>query len=129
MKFMLMMHAPRNCAEALSKWSQADFKAHIEHMLDLHKKLTVAGELVAAEGLAMPHEAKLVTAKQAGKPVVTDGPFPETKEFLTGFWFVKVSSAQRAYEIASMASVAPGAGGAPMSLAIEVREVGEAPKV
>ena len=129
MKYMLMMHAPANCAEALSKWSQDDFKAHIEFMHALNKRLVDAGEFVLAEGLAMPHEAKIVTAKQAGKPLVSDGPFAESKEFLAGFWIVKVPNAQRAYEIASMASVAPGPGGAPMGLAIEVREVGEAPPV
>src|SRR5262245_16184829 len=111
MKYMLMMHAPANCAEALSKWTPADFKAHIEFMHELNRRLTAAGELVAAEGLAMPHEAKVVTAKQAGKPLVSDGPFPESKEFLAGFWIVKVPSAQRAYEIAANASVAPGPGG------------------
>jgi len=129
MKFMLMMHAPANCAEALSKWTPADFKAHIEFMHALNKKLVDAGEFVLAEGLAMPHEAKVVTAKQAGKPIVSDGPFAESKEFLAGFWIVKVPSAQRAYEIAANASVAPGPGGVPMGLAIEVRQVGEAPAV
>ena len=129
MKYMLMMHAPANCAEALSKWSQDDFKAHIEFMIKLNKELTASGELVLAEGLAMPHEAKVVTAKQASKPLVTDGPFPESKEFLAGFWIVKVPGAQRAYEIAARASVAPGPGGAPMGIPIEVRAVGEAPPV
>ena len=129
MKFMLMLHAPANCAEALAKWSQADFKAHIEFMLELNKELTSSGELLLAEGLAMPNEAKVVTAKQAGKPLVSDGPFPEAKEFLAGFWLVQVPSAQRAYEIASRASVAPGPGGAPMGIPIEVRAVGSAPEV
>ena len=129
MKYMLMMHSPANVAEALSKWSPADFKGHIEYMIALYKQLTASGELVLAEGLAMPHEAKLVTAKQAGKPLVSDGPFAESKEFLAGFWIVKVPSAQRAYEIASIASVAPGPGGAPMGIPIEVRAVGEAPQV
>ena len=129
MKFMLMMHAPANCAEALSKWSQDDFKAHIEFMHRLNKELTTSGELVLAEGLALPHETKTVTAKQANKPLVTDGPFPEAKEFLAGFWIVKVPNAQRAWEIAARASVAPGPGGAPMGIPIEVRAVGEAPPV
>ena len=66
MKFMLMMHAPANCAEALAQWSQADFKAHIEFMIALNKELTASGELLLAEGLAMPNEAKIVKAKQPG---------------------------------------------------------------
>ena len=129
MKFMLMMHAPANCMEALAKWSPADFKAHIEFMHDLNRKLKASGEFVLAEGLELPHTTKTVTAKQAGKPLVTDGPFPESKEFLAGFWIVQVPSAQRAYEIAASASVAPGPGGAPMGIPIEVRAVGQAPEV
>jgi hypothetical protein len=129
MKFMLLMNAPANVAESLAKWSQADFKAHIEFMHALNKDLIASGEFLLAEGLTMPHEAKIVTAKQASKPLVTDGPFAESKEFLAGFWLVKVPSAQRAYEIAARASTAPGPGGAPMGIPIEVREVGSAPEV
>jgi hypothetical protein len=129
MKYMLMMHAPANVAESLSKWSPADFKAHIEFMHTLNAELVKSGEFVLAEGLDMPHTAKTVSAKQAGKPLVTDGPFTESKEFLAGFWIVKVSSEQRACEIAARASTAPGPGGAPMGIPIEVRRVGEAPEV
>lgn len=55
--------------------------------------------------------------------MVTDGPFAETKEFLAGFWVVDVATAERAYEIAARASAAPGPGGVPLNMAIEVRQV------
>src|SRR5262249_37327402 len=100
-----------------------------EFMHELNRELVKSGEFLLAEGLELPHAAKTVTAKQAGKPLVTDGPFPEAKEFLVGFWIVQVPSAQRAYEIAARASVAPGPGGAPMGIPIEVRAVGSAPEV
>jgi len=129
MKYMLMMHAPVNVAESLSKWSPDDFKAHIEFMGALNAELEKSGEFVLAEGLEMPHTAKTVTAKSPGKPLITDGPFPESKEFLAGFWIVKVKSEQRACEIAARASTAPGPGGAPMGIPIEVRKVGEMPEV
>jgi hypothetical protein len=58
---------------------------------------------------------------------VTDGVFPEAKEFLAGFWIVDVESAERAYEIAAKASLAPGPGGAPLFIPIEVRQVLSAP--
>jgi hypothetical protein len=58
---------------------------------------------------------------------VTDGPFAETKEFLAGYWIVDVESPEQAYAIAARASAAPGAGGRPMNIAIEVREVASAP--
>src|SRR5712664_4610532 len=86
------------------------------------KKLGAAGELVAAEGLSGPDQAKLVRAGKDGKPV-TDGVFPEAKEFLAGYWIVDVESPERAYQIAAEASAAPGPGGAPLNMSIEVRQV------
>jgi hypothetical protein len=85
--------------------------------------------LVAAEGLAGPDQARVVRAGKGGGPEVTDGPFPEAKEFLAGYWIVDVESPQQAYEIAARASAAPGPGGAPLNLRIEVREVMSAPPV
>ena len=49
-----------------------------------------------------------------GVPPVTDGSFPESKEFLAGYWIVDVDKPERAYEIAAKASSAPGPGGAPL---------------
>ena len=54
---------------------------------------------------------------------------PLSKEFLAGFWIVNVDSAERAYEIAAKASAAPGPGGVPLNMPIEVRQVGSAPPV
>ncbi|HZY01886.1 MAG TPA: YciI family protein [Anaeromyxobacteraceae bacterium] len=55
------------------------------------------------------------------------GVFPEAKEFLAGYWIVDVESPERAYEIATQASAAPGPGGAPLNMSIEVRQVMSAP--
>jgi len=130
MRYMLMMHAPRGNGEyQLVGWSPDDFKAHIGFMHDFNRKLTEAGELVGAEGLAAPGEARVVRAGKNGAPVVTDGPFAESKEFLVGFWIVEVDRPQRAYEMAGQASAAPGPGGAPLNMAIEVRQVMSAPPV
>ena len=123
MRYMLMMNAPRgNGGYAVMSWAPADLKAHIAFMHDLNRELTSRGELVSAEGLAPPSEAKLVRAGAAGEPV-TDGPFPETKEFLAGFWIVDVDRAERAHEIAAKVSTAPGPGGKPLILKVEVRQV------
>jgi hypothetical protein len=131
MKFMLMMNAPRSTGDyAVMQWPQEDLKAHIGFMKSLHKELSAAGELVAAEGLAMPSQAKIVrAAKGTGAPEVTDGPFAEAKEFLAGYWIVDVETPERAYAIAAKASAAPGKGGVPMNMPIEVREVMSAPPV
>lgn len=126
MKYMLMMNTPRGGEYQIMTWPKQDIDAHIAFMIGFARKLGAAGELAGAEGLAMPSQAKLVRAGKDGAPV-TDGVFPETKEFLAGYWIVQVDSAVRAYQIAAEASAAPGVGGAPLNMGIEVREVMSAP--
>jgi hypothetical protein len=123
---MLMMNTPAGGEYQIMSWPKKDIEAHIAFMVGFAKKLAAAGELAGAEGLASPGEAKLVRAGANGKPI-TDGAFAETKEFLAGYWIVQVPSAQRAYEIAAEASAAPGVGGQPMNMPIEVREVASGP--
>ena len=127
MKYMLMMNAPRGDGDyAVNNWSPAELNAHIAFMHDLNRDLTSSGELVSAEGLAAPGDARLVRVGRNGQPA-TDGVFPETKEFLAGFWIVDVASTQRAYEIAAKVSSAPGQGGKPLVIPVEVRQVMSAP--
>ena len=129
MRYMLMMHAPRGTGDyAVGGWKPEELQAHIAFMHNLNRELTASGELAGAEGLAAPGEARLVRAGRNGAPV-TDGPFAETKEFLAGFWIVEVDRPERAYEIAAKASAAPGPGGAPMIIPIEVRQVMSSPPV
>jgi hypothetical protein len=89
-------------------------------------ELRAAGQLVSAEGLASPEQARLVRAGASGAPI-TDGVFPETKEFLAGYWIVDVEAPEQAYAIAARASLAPGLGGTPLYLNIEVRQVMSGP--
>src|SRR5690606_28143823 len=103
-----------------------DFKAHMDHLNGLNHEIREAGEWVDVHALTPPGEAKLVRAGRNGEPV-TDGPFAESKEFLAGYWIVDVVSPQRAYEIAARASAAPGPGGTPLNMAIEVRQVMSGP--
>jgi hypothetical protein len=126
---MLMMHAPRAGWETagIATWPMEDLKAHIGFMKRFARELQEAGELVGAEGLASPEYARIVRAGTSGAPEVTDGPFAEAKEFLAGYWIVDVPTTHRAYEIAARASAAPGRGGAPLNMPIEVREVMSAP--
>lgn len=125
MKYILMMHAPAGPFQVAS-WPQDDLKAHIAFMIGFVKKLGASGELVSAEGLAGPDQAKRVRADKDGKPI-TDGVFPESKEFLAGWWIVDVESPERAYQIAAEASAAPGPRGEPMNMSIEVRQVMSGP--
>lgn len=130
MKFMLMMNAPRGDGDwGVANWAPEDLTAHIQFMIRFAEELGAAGELVAAEGLASPGEAKFVRASKSGAPEVSDGPFAEAKEFLAGYWIVDVETPQRAYAIAAQASAAPGPGGKPLNMPIEVREVMSGPPV
>ena len=127
MRYMLMMNAPRGAGDwQINNWTPDEFKAHIAFMHRYNAELTDAGEMVDAQGLSMPGEAKLVRAGKDGTPV-TDGVFPEAKEFLAGFWIVEVDTAERAYALAAKASAAPGRGGAPLNMPIEVRQVMSGP--
>ncbi len=125
MKFILMMNMKTD-AESMSHgimtWPEEDVRAHIAFMMKFNQQLKEAGELVSAEGLGWPNQAKLVRAGKDGQPV-TDGVFAESKEFLIGFWIIDVESPERAYEVAAQASAAPGRGGAPLNMPIEVRQV------
>jgi len=87
----------------------------------INKELAESGEFVVTQGLAEPSEAKVVRGEKNGVPV-TDGIFPESKEFLLGYWIVDVVHADRAYAIAGQISSAPGPGSKPTNMPIEVRQ-------
>ncbi|HXF22346.1 MAG TPA: YciI family protein [Streptosporangiaceae bacterium] len=129
MRFMLLQNygpAESGCPP-MTEWSPADVRAHIEFQQALNTELAGLGELVDAQGLAGPDEARFVISDGASPPVITDGPYPESKELLAGYRLVDVDSAARAIEIAAQASAAPGPGGVPIRQPIEVRQVLSAP--
>jgi len=107
MKYMLIMNTPRDGYEQYMKWPKKILEANTAFMESFTQKLAAAGELVGAEGLAAPTQAKLVRADKSGKPI-TDGVFAESKEFLAGYWIVDVESEARALAVAAEASTAPG---------------------
>jgi hypothetical protein len=124
MKFMLLQYyEPIPGVRPMSEWSPEEIRAHIGFQHQLNDELTERGELVDAQGLAAPAQAKFVTYADAGAPIVTDGPFPESKELLAGYRIVDVDSPQRAIEIAAQGSGAPGQSGVPIKQRIEVREI------
>jgi hypothetical protein len=125
MKYILMMNTMR-AGHGVPEWPKKDLQAHIAFMRSFNKELRESGELVSAEGLSFPDQARLVRAGKDGRPI-TDGVFPESKEFLAGYWIIDVGGPERAYEIAARASAAPGPGGAPLNMPIEVRPILSAP--
>ena len=129
MRFMLLQNyggVESDCAP-MNEWAPEDIKAHIEFQQALNAELAQSGELVDAQGLAGPDQAKFVVSDGMSAPVITDGPYPESKELLAGYRLVDVESAQRAVEIAARASASPGPNGVPIRQQIEVREVLSAP--
>jgi hypothetical protein len=123
MKYILMMSVPKGTGKyEIDTWPKKDLQAHLAFMNAFNRDLRESGEFVAVEGLTGPGQAKVVRAGKDGAPI-TDGVFPESKEFLAGYWMVDVESPERAYEIAARASAAPGPGGAPLNMPIEVRQM------
>lgn len=122
MKYILMMNCPRTGYDTFGAWPKNDIQAHLAFMHSFNKTLRESGEWVSSEGLGDPKQAIVVRAGKDGAPI-TDGVFPEAKEFLAGYWIVEVEDPNRAYELAARASAAPGPGGAPLNMPIEVRQV------
>lgn len=122
MKFILMMTGKRADWDEYTKWSKEDMERNVAFMRAFNKELKDSGEFVSTEGLAWPGEAKFVRAGKNGEPI-TDGVFPESKEFLAGYWIIDVESPEQAYKIAARVSAAPGPGGKPGSVPVEVRQV------
>ncbi|MEV0532043.1 YciI family protein [Kitasatospora sp. NPDC050463] len=129
MKYMLLMQFSEKTVDfpKIEEWKPEEIEAHIRFMKETNDKLAGAGELVDAQGLAMPETARIVRSHSGGAPVVTEGPFPETKEWVAGWWIVDCDTAERAVEIAADVSAAPGPGGRPLNMPIEVRQVMSAP--
>jgi hypothetical protein len=106
MKYMLIMRSTDDAAA--EAFEDVDFDEIIEAMGRYNGELIDAGVLVAAEGLADASEG-VVVDYSGETPVVTDGPYGETKELFGGFWILDVASQQEAVEWARRAPLAgPG---------------------
>ncbi len=125
MKYILMMQFPFGewKTQRFGLWPKEDMKAHMDFLRQFNKELNQSGEFVRTEGLGGPEQMKIVRAGQNGTPAVTDGPFPESKEVLAGYWIVDVETPERAVALAARASAAPGPGGVPLNMPIEVHPV------
>jgi len=117
MKYMIMMFG--SAATMLETRSREWILEMIQFMHKVDEDLTNSGEMVFNAGLADGSQAKVVSI-QNGIPVVTDGPFAESKESIIGYWIVDVESEARAIEIATrIVAFTHGP--------IEVRQVMDAP--
>jgi hypothetical protein len=113
MKYMLIM---RPSDEAMQASVDVDFNEILESMGRFNDELISAGVVVAMEGLDDPTKG-VVVDYSSQPPVVTDGPYGETKELFAGFWILDVASQEEAVEWAKRAPL----GGPGMKL--EIRRV------
>jgi hypothetical protein len=114
MKYMLIMRSDDSAVEA---HQEIPFEESIAAMGAYNESLIKAGVLLAAEGLTEATEG-LVVDFESTPPVVTDGPYGETKELFNGFWIIQASSAEEAAEWAKRCPLGPGS-------KLEVRRVAE----
>ncbi|MGA9511700.1 MAG: YciI family protein [Candidatus Sulfotelmatobacter sp.] len=115
MKYILLMSGTRAGVEAYQAWPKQDINAHMAVLHRTSQDLAESGEFVATQGLTAPKEAQVVRGEKNGLPA-TDGIFPESKEFLLGYWIVDVANPERAYAIAGRISAAS------LNMPIEVRQ-------
>ncbi|WP_460794058.1 YciI family protein [Nocardioides pacificus] len=105
MKYMLIMRATD---ESMAAFENVDFDQILDTMGRFNDEMIAAGVLVAAEGLD-DAATGVVVDYSSQPPVVTDGPYGETKELFNGFWILDVASQQEAVEWAKRAPLAgPG---------------------
>jgi hypothetical protein len=100
MKYLIMIwHNPRSRA-IWESFSDAERAKGWEAYAALDESLIASGEMVISEALADPSQGRRVPAAE-GRSLATDGPFPEAKEQLAGFYLVDCESYERAMEIAA----------------------------
>ena len=112
MRFMMLM-IPTARAEA----GEMPTAEAIGEMMKFNEELGKAGALIALDGLH-PSAAGARVTFQGGKPIVTDGPFTESKEVIGGYWIIQVASKDEAVQWASRAPCGDGE-------TIEVRRIFE----
>ncbi|MGN9791518.1 YciI family protein [Streptomyces sp. OZ13] len=115
MKYLVMIQGTQADYEAMSgngsehapAWNEKDMQAMFSFMQSVNDDLAESGELVDGQGLAAPAQARHVLSGKDGRPVVTDGPYGETKEVLAGYWVLECESLDRVTEIASRITQCP----------------------
>ncbi|WP_406393521.1 YciI family protein [Streptomyces sp. NBC_00887] len=121
MKYLVMVQgsqadyeAMRGKASASSPaWNEQDVKAMFAFMEGINNDLAESGEMVDGQGLVEPAKTRFVSAGADGQPVISDGPYGETKELLAGYWVLDCESLERVTEIAARIALCPQPEGAP----------------
>ena len=96
-----------DCAP-MYEWTPEEVKAHIVFQQTLNERWRSSVSWSTPRGWPAPDDARFVVSDGVSAPLVTDGPFPESKELLAGYRIVEVDSPERALTIAAQVSAAPG---------------------
>jgi hypothetical protein len=121
-KYLLLKHyrgGPEQNYVPMPEWTPDEITAHIAFQRQVADMLRERGEFVDAQALSPTGEYVQYGGPDAA-PVV-DGPFPEAKELIAGWFVIDVESVERAHEVAAYVSSAPGKGGEPVCEWLEVR--------
>ena len=102
-KFMLIM---RTTPEVIAAFADVDFNEVLAVMGAYNESMLKAGVMVGGEGLSF--EPGVVVDFDQTPPVVTDGPYGETKELFNGFWILDVPTIEEAAEWAKRAPLGAG---------------------
>ncbi|WP_277401360.1 YciI family protein [Streptomyces marispadix] len=109
-------------------WRQDELQAMFRFMQKLNEDLAASGEFLEGQGLTAPSQARLVTADDNGRPVVSHDGYGEGREVLAGYWLLECESIERATEIAARVHQCPVPEGT-SSHPVIVRPVQEEPPV
>ncbi|MER5893693.1 YciI family protein [Streptomyces sp. NPDC001876] len=121
MKYLVMVQGSQADYEAMRgkasanspAWNEKDVKAMFAFMEGINNDLAESGEMVDGQGLVEPAKTRFVSAGADGQPVISDGPYGETKELLAGYWVLDCESLERVTEIAARIALCPQPEGAP----------------
>ncbi|MFE2145298.1 YciI family protein [Streptomyces sp. NPDC059456] len=133
MKYLVMVQGAQADYDAMNgkasshspAWSEQELRAMFAYMGAINDDLAETGEFIDGQGLVEPARTRFVTADAQGRPVVTDGPYGETKEVLAGYWVLDCASLERVTEIAARVARCPAPAGAPV-FPVVIRPIDEA---
>jgi hypothetical protein len=132
MKYLVMIQASQaeyegmrgKASESSPAWGEKDLRAMYSFMEKLNNDLAETGEMIDGQGLAEPAQARTVALGGEGRPVISDGPYGETKELLCGYWVLDCASLDRVTEIAGRILECPAPEGAANSPVV-IRQIME----
>ena len=100
MKYVILIYSNPESREIWANIPADERRTGLEVYEALNAELEASGELIVTEALVEPASAKRVAVSE-GRTVTSDGPFPEAKELLGGFYLIDCDSEERAVEIAA----------------------------